>query len=52
MVDPNSMTLARYLRQGSSLELLETLANEDTLSTTTLPGFSCKVSEIFKRIGE
>ena len=52
IVDPPNMTLERYVRQGSSLVLLETLENEDTLSTTTLPGFSCKVSEIFSRIGK
>jgi Uma2 family endonuclease len=51
IVDPPNMTLQRYVHQGSSLVLLETLENEDTLSTTTLPGFSCKVSEIFRRIG-
>jgi len=52
IVDPQNMTLERYVRQGSSLVLLETLKKEDTLSTTTLPGFSCKVSEIFMRIGK
>ena len=52
IVDPQNMTLERYVRQASSLVLLETLENEDTLSTTILPGFSCKVSEIFRRIGE
>jgi Uma2 family endonuclease len=52
IVDPQNMKLERYLRQGSSLALLETLENEDIVSTTILPGFSCKVSEIFKRIGK
>ena len=52
IVDPKNMTLERYMRQGSALVLLETLENEDNLSTTTLPGFSCKVSEIFTRIGK
>jgi Uma2 family endonuclease len=52
IVDPQNMTLERYVRQGSSLVLLETVENEDTLSTTSLPGFSCKVSEIFRRIGK
>lgn len=51
IVDPQNVTLEKYVRQGSSLVLLQTLENEDTLSTTTLPGFSCKVSEIFKRVG-
>ena len=51
IVDPKNMALERYVRQEASLVLLETLENEDTLSTTILPGFSCKVSEIFRRIG-
>jgi Uma2 family endonuclease len=51
IVDPQNMTLERYIHQESSLVLSETLVGEDSLSTTALPGFSCKVSEIFKRIG-
>lgn len=47
IVDPVNMTLERYVRQGHSLVMMETLGTEDNLSTTTLPGFSCKVSEIF-----
>jgi hypothetical protein len=39
------------VNRNHSLVLLESLEGEDTLSTTTLPGFSCKVSEIFSRIG-
>ena len=50
IVEPQNMTLQRYVRQEASLVLLETLEKDDTLSTTTLPGFSCKLSEIFKRI--
>lgn len=52
IVDPQNMTLERYVGQNSSLVLLETLGTEDTLSTTALPGFSCKVSEIFRPIGK
>jgi len=52
IVDPQNMTLERYVGQESSLVFLETLENEDTLSTTTLPGFSCKVSEIFRPVGK
>lgn len=51
IVDPPNMALERYVRQGTSLVLLERLADEDILSTTTLPGFSCKVSEIFRPVG-
>ncbi len=52
IIDPRNKILEKYMEQGPSLILLETLENEDTLSTTTLPGFSCKVSEIFRRIGK
>jgi Uma2 family endonuclease len=45
IVDPQHVTVERYL--GSSLTLFETLRREDSLITTTLPGFSCQVSEIF-----
>ena len=51
IVDPQNMTLEKYVNRNDSLVLLESLEGEDTLSTTTLPGFSCKVSEIFRRIG-
>ena len=49
IVDPRNMILERYVDQGSSLILLETLRYEDSLSTTTLPGFSCEMSEIFRQ---
>jgi Uma2 family endonuclease len=49
IIDPRIMTLERYLNQGSSLVLLETLRYEDSLSTTALPGFSCQMSEIFSQ---
>jgi len=52
IVDPPNMTLDRYVRQGTSLVLSERLENEDVLSTTILPGFSCKVSEIFRPVGK
>ena len=51
IADPKNMTLERYLNRNYALVLLETLEDDDILSTTTLPGFSCKVSEIFRRIG-
>ena len=50
IVDPLNMILERYVDQGSSLILLETLRYEDSLSTTTLPGFSCQMSQIFKQL--
>ena len=52
IVDPRNMTLEKYVNRSLSLVLLETFEGEDTLTTTTLPGFSCKVSEIFRPIGK
>ena len=49
IIDPRIMTLERYVDQGSSLILLDTLRYEDSLSTTALPGFSCQMSEIFSQ---
>jgi Uma2 family endonuclease len=52
IIDPPNLTLERYVRRGTSLVLVERLENDDILSTTTLPGFSCKVSEIFRPVGK
>jgi Uma2 family endonuclease len=49
IVDPKRMSLEKYVRQGSSLILLETLGTEESLSTSALPGFSCQVSDIFRQ---
>jgi Uma2 family endonuclease len=49
IIDPRIMTLERYVDQGSSLILLETLRYEDNLSTTAIPGFSCQMNEIFRQ---
>ena len=48
---PKSRTVDRYAYRGSSLIRLNTLRNNDTLSTSILPGFSCPLSEIFNRVG-
>ena len=47
IIDPKSSTIERYVNQNSSLTLQETLGEEETLTTPALPGFSCRVSEIF-----
>jgi Uma2 family endonuclease len=47
IIDLKNSTVARYVNQGSSLILQETLSEEETLSTPALPGFSCRVSDIF-----
>ena len=49
IIDPRLMTLERYVDQGSSLTLLETLRYEDNLSSKAIPGFSCQMSEIFRQ---
>jgi len=47
IIDPKNRSVERYVNQSSSLILQETLDKEETLTTTALPGFSCRVSEIF-----
>ncbi|HEV8428088.1 MAG TPA: Uma2 family endonuclease [Pyrinomonadaceae bacterium] len=47
IVDPKNSTVERYVNQGSSLILQETLGEEETLTTPALSGFSCRVSDIF-----
>jgi Uma2 family endonuclease len=50
IVDPKNMSLERYVNQGQSLVLLETLEGDDSLSTTALPGFSRQLSQLFRHI--
>ena len=49
IVDPKNMTVEKYVNQGSSLVLLETLQHDEELSTSALPGFSCPLSKIFRQ---
>ena len=49
IIHPKNMTVERYVHQGSALTLLETLHDEQILSTSALPGWSCQVSEIFQQ---
>jgi len=49
IVDPQNLTIERYVDDGSSLALSESLREEDSLMTATLPGFSCQVSDIFRQ---
>ena len=48
IVDPQNSTIERYVDDGFSLSLAETLQEEDSLVTDALPGFSCQVSDIFR----
>ena len=50
IIDLKNRAIERYVNQSSSLILQETLDDEETLTTPTLPGFSCRVSEIFSHI--
>jgi Uma2 family endonuclease len=47
IIDPKNATVARYLHQGTSLILSETLDRDAILTTPALPGFSCRLSDIF-----
>jgi Uma2 family endonuclease len=47
IIDLKNRAIERYVNQGSSLILQETLGEDDTLTTPALPGFSCRISEIF-----
>ena len=49
LIDPNNLTVEKYVHQGSSLTLVETLRAEEILSTAALPGWSCPLSEIFRQ---
>jgi Uma2 family endonuclease len=47
IVDPQKLSLERYVRRESFLYLLETLTNEDHLTSDAFPGFSCPMSDVF-----
>ena len=47
IVDPKSKTLEKYVISYSSLILQETLGEDENLTTTAIPGFSCRMREIF-----
>jgi len=51
IVDPANLTVDQYVLHGSSLTLSQTLQHEEErLSSTAIPGFSCLLSQIFGRI--
>jgi len=47
IVNPGSKTLEKYVNSDSSLILLETLGEDENLTTMAIPGFSCQMREIF-----
>lgn len=50
IIDPKKLQLDRYVMRGSSLALLETLQSGDTLTSDSLPGFSCQVRDVFSQL--
>ena len=53
VVDPGDLTVDQYVCDGSSLKLNQTLQREEErLSSAAIPGFSCQLSQIFKRLGK
>lgn len=50
IVDPGNLTVEQYVSHDSSLKLNQTLQREEErLSSTAIPGFSCLLSQIFRR---
>ena len=47
-VDPENRALEVYRLQSGSLELIATLTDDDEVSSSLLPGFTCTAAEIFK----
>ena len=47
IVDPKKYELDRFVLRGSSFERSETLRIDDHLTSAELPGFSCKLREVF-----
>jgi Uma2 family endonuclease len=47
IVDPKSKTLEKYVNSDSTLILQETLGEDESLTTMAIPGFLCRIREIF-----
>lgn len=48
VVDPQQRTIEIYLLVGQRLQLHATLQEADEITTPLLPGFSCKVEDVFR----
>jgi len=46
IVDPKNLTVEKYV----GLSLFQTLQHDEELSTPALPGFSCRLSQIFRQL--
>ena len=47
VVDPQQRTIEIYVLVGRNLTLQTVLREDDELTTSLLPGFRCRVAEIF-----
>jgi Uma2 family endonuclease len=50
IIDCQNRAVEIYRLHGRSLELDTIFENEDELSTSSLPGFTCAVSEVFEDV--
>ena len=50
IIDCQNRAIEIYRLHGRSLELVTIFENDDEISTASLPGFSCAVSEIFEDV--
>jgi Uma2 family endonuclease len=48
VVDPQQHTVEIYARVGRNLKLQTVLREQDELTTSLLPGFRCRVADIFQ----
>lgn len=49
IVDPKNLTVEKYVGRGS-LSLLQILQHDEELSIDALPGFSCRLSQVFRQL--
>lgn len=47
IIDPETRSLEIYRREGSSLKLKATLRNDNSITSSLLPGFDCKANKFF-----
>ncbi|HUE82942.1 MAG TPA: Uma2 family endonuclease [Pyrinomonadaceae bacterium] len=47
IIDPQQRSFEIYRLEGNALKLSQTLINDDEVLTPVLPGFTCRIGEIF-----
>src|SRR5262249_48589088 len=50
ILDPGSRIIEVYVPKGRNLNLVSTLGEMDDLTSSMLPGFSCRVDSLFKHL--